>query len=516
MISRFVNDPITDFQVEKHRVAMTEALAAVEARLGGHFPLVIGGQDVRTANEIASLNPSDPSQVVGYVSSATPELADQAVRAAHDAFASWSRVPAEARARILLRAAAIMRRRRWELNAVEVFEAGKPWVEADADIAEAIDFLEFYAREAVRWSEPVPLVPSTTGEENHQYYVPMGVAVVIPPWNFPLAIAAGMTTAALVAGNTVVLKPASPTPIIAWHLVEILREAGLPEGVLQFLPGPGGAMGDALVGHPLTRIVCFTGSMQVGLHINELAAKVQPGQRWLKRVIAEMGGKDAIVVAEDGDTAAAAQAIVAAAFGFQGQKCSACSRAIIVDAVYDQVVDEVVRLAKRIQTGPVKDVSNGMGPVITETAMRGILGYIDVGKAEGKLLCGGHRLDRPGYFVEPTVFGDIPAGARLEQEEIFGPVLACVRAKDWDDALRIANGTIYGLTGAVFTRSRARLEQARAEYHCGNLYLNRKCTGALVGVHPFGGFNLSGTDSKAGGRDYLGLFLQAKVVVEKF
>jgi 1-pyrroline-5-carboxylate dehydrogenase len=514
MITRFVNESIVDFTIEKNRKAMTDSIAAVEARLGGHYPLVIGGRDVKTATEIASLNPSEPSQVVGHVASATPELADQAVRAAHDAFATWSRVPPEARARVLLRAAAIMRRRRFELDAVEVLEAGKPWVEADGDVAEAIDFLEYYAREAVRWAEPVPLVPFP-GEENHQAYLPMGVAVVIPPWNFPLAITAGMTTAALVTGNPVVLKPASPTPIIAWHLVEILREAGLPEGVLQFLPGPGGAMGDALVAHPLTRIVCFTGSMAVGLHVNELASKVAPGQVWIKRVIAEMGGKDATVVAEDADLDAAAAGIVAGAFGFQGQKCSACSRAIIVDSVYDRVVEDVVARAKAIRTGPVQDPDNTMGPVITEAAMKGILGYIDVGRQEGKLLCGGHRMDRPGWFIEPTVIGDVKPGARIEQEEIFGPVLACIRAKDYDHALRIANDTIYGLTGAVYTRSRERLERARADFFCGNLYLNRKCTGALVGVHPFGGFNMSGTDSKAGGRDYLGLFLQAKVVCEK-
>lgn len=514
MITRFVNEAITDFSLDRNRRAMEKAITEAEASFGCHIPLVIGGSEVASEKEFVSTNPSEPSQVVAYVASATKEHADEAVRAAYKAFHTWSRTTPDARARVLLRAAAIMRRRRFELNAYEILEAGKPWVEADADVAEAIDFLEFYAREAVRWAEPVPLIPYP-GEENVQTYIPMGVVVVIPPWNFPLAITTGMTSAALVTGNTVVLKPASPTPVIAWKLVEVLREAGLPEGVLQFLPGQGSTIGDALVAHPLTRIVCFTGSMAVGVHINELASKVVPGQIWLKRVIAEMGGKDATIVAEDADITEAVNGIIAGAFGFQGQKCSACSRAIIVDAVYDKVVGEVVERAKAIKTGPVKDPSNTMGPVITETAMKNILEYIEIGRKEARLLCGGNRMPAEGWFIEPTVFGDVEPGSRLEQEEIFGPVLACIRARDFDDALRIANDTIYGLTGSVYARSRELIERARSEFFCGNLYINRKCTGALVGVHPFGGFNMSGTDSKAGGRDYLGLFLQAKVISEK-
>ena len=524
MTAGFHNEPIIDFQVEAHRRAMVDAIATLEGRLGEHIPLLIGGREVRTGIETASLDPSDPSNVVGYVCSAGIEHADQAVRAAADAFPAWSRTSFQARARILMRAAAIMRRRRFELDALEILEAGKPWLEADGDVAEAIDFLEFYAREAIRYGGPQPcgVLP---GEDDTVSYIPLGVTVVIPPWNFPLAIAAGMTTAALVAGNTVVLKPASPTPVIAWRLVEILREAGLPEGVLQFLPGPGGTMGDTLVAHPLTRMVCFTGSRDVGLHINELASKVAPvkvpgqgqplRQKWIKRVVAEMGGKDAIVVADDGDLPAAALAIVTSAFGFQGQKCSACSRAIVVDSAYDQVVDEVVRLTRALRLGPARDPATNVGPVITESAMKTILEYVEVGRGEGRLLCGGSRAEGAGWFIQPTVFGDVAPGARIEQEEIFGPVLACTRARDFDHALEIANDTDYGLTGAVFSRSRDRLERARADFHVGNLYLNRKCTGALVGAHPFGGFNMSGTDSKAGGRDYLLLFLQAKSVAEK-
>ena len=514
MVTEFRNEAFTDFSDPKNRAAQEAAITAVEATFGTHYPLLIAGKEVRTDREIASLNPSNSSQVVGFVSAASSEHAAQAVEAAHKSFTSWSRVAPEVRARILLRAANIMRKRRFELNAVMILEAGKTWPEADGDVAEAIDFCDFYAREALRYGDrqPVTILP---GEDSNLYYIPLGVSVVIPPWNFPLAITTGMTTAALVTGNTVVLKPASPTPVIAWKLVEVLREAGLPEGVLQFCPGSGGAMGDALVGHPLTRLIAFTGSKSVGLHIVELAAKVGPGQKWIKRVINEMGGKDAIVVDDDCDLMDAAKAIVASAFGFQGQKCSACSRAIIVDGVYDEVMAEVVRLTREITVGDAKNPAFRMGPVITESAMKSIMEYIAIGSGEGRLLCGGNRMSLPGFFIEPTVFGDIKPGARIEQEEIFGPVLACTRARDFDHAIEIANDTEYGLTGAAFSRNREHLEKARAEFHVGNLYLNRKCTGALVGVHPFGGFNMSGTDSKAGGRDYLGLFMQAKSVSEK-
>jgi len=513
MVTEFRNEPLTDFSNERNREAQARAIAEVEARFGASYPLWVRAREVTTDRRIASVNPSEPEQVVGYASSATAELADQAVRAAHEAFRSYSRFSPEARATILLRAAALMRRRRFELNAVEILEAGKSWVEADADVAEAIDFCEFYAREAERYGGPQPVTPLPS-ERNELVYLPLGVVVVIPPWNFPLAITAGMTTGALAAGNTVVLKPASPTPVIAWHLLQILLEAGLPPDAIQYLPGSGAAIGDALVAHPLTRMIAFTGSKEVGLHVNELAAKTSPGQKWIKRVIAEMGGKDAIIVDEEADLSAAAAGIAASAFGFQGQKCSACSRAIILDSVYERVVEDVVARARAIRVGPVRDPANTMGPVITESAMKGILGYIEVGRNEGTLLCGGSRLDRPGYFIEPTVFGDVKPGARIEQEEIFGPVLACIRARDFDHAIEIANDTDYGLTGAVYSRNRAHLEQARREFFVGNLYFNRKCTGALVGVHPFGGFNMSGTDSKAGGRDYLLLFLQAKSVSE--
>lgn len=513
MVIEFRNEPLTDFTCDRNREAQVRAIVSVEACFGAKYPAWIGGREVMTEKTIASLNPSQPDQVVGYAASASPDMADQAIRAAYEAFRDYSRFSPEARASILLRAANIMRRRRFELNAVVILEAGKSWVEADADVAEAIDFCEFYAREAERYGGPQPVTP-LPGERNELTYLPLGVVVVIPPWNFPLAITAGMTTGALAAGNTVVLKPASPTPVIAYHLVNILLEAGLPENAIQFVPGSGTAIGDLLVGHPLTRMIAFTGSKDVGLRLNELAAKTAPGQKWVKRVIAEMGGKDAIIVDEEADLSAAAAGIVTSAFGYQGQKCSACSRAIILASVYDRVVEDVVARTREIRVGPVKDPTNTFGPVITESAMNSILRYIEIGKGEGTLLCGGKRIDRPGYFIEPTIIGDVAPGARIEQEEIFGPVLACIRANDFDHALEIANDTEYGLTGAVYSKNRAHLEQARREFFVGNLYFNRKCTGALVGVHPFGGFNMSGTDSKAGGRDYLLLFLQAKSVSE--
>lgn len=515
MVVQFANEPLTDFTSEKNKNLMTSAISLVEQTFDKRYPLLINGKEVFTEKEIASLNPSDPSQVVGRVASADPSHVDTAIRSAYDAFKAWSRTTFDARARCLLRAASILRNRKFELSATMVLEVGKNWLEADADVAEAIDFCEFYAREAMRYGERQIVTP-IQGEDSELFYLPIGVVVVIPPWNFPLAITTGMTVAALVTGNTVVLKPASPAPVIAYKLVEALLEAGFPPEVIQYCPGSGFAVGDTLVEHPLTRMIAFTGSKEVGLRIVEKASKTAKGQKWIKRVIAEMGGKDAIIVDETADLEQATQGIITSAFGYQGQKCSACSRLIVTEKVYDKIVDMVVEKAKGICVGPVKDPSNWMGPVVTESAMNNILSYIEVGKKEGRLAAGGFRLDMPGYFIAPTIFTDVQPGSRIEQEEIFGPVLACIRAKDFNHAIEIANDTDYGLTGAVYSRCRMNLELARTEFHVGNLYFNRKCTGALVGVHPFGGFNMSGTDSKAGGRDYLLLFLQAKSVSEKY
>jgi 1-pyrroline-5-carboxylate dehydrogenase len=439
---------------------------------------------------------------------------EKAIEAAWKAFPAWSETPAEKRADLLFRAAAEMRKRKHEFSAWMVFEVGKSWPEADGDTAEAIDFMEFYAREMLRLASPPPLTPSP-GEKNEMAYIPLGVGAVIPPWNFPLAICIGMATAAIVSGNCIVLKPSSDSPAIAYQFAKLMHDLGCPPGVLNFLTGSGAQIGDSLIDHPKIRFISFTGSKEVGLRINERAAKAQPGQKWIKRVVAEMGGKDAIVVDKDADLDAAATGIVASAFGYQGQKCSACSRAIIHEAVYEKILEKIKTKTEALKVGPTVNVDTHVGPVVSAAQFKTVLNYIAVGKKEGRLLTGGKALSEEGYFIAPTVFADIPAVARLSQEEIFGPVLALTKAKSFDDALEIANNTDFGLTGAVYTKTRANLETAKKKFHVGNLYLNRKCTGALVGVHPFGGFNMSGTDSKAGGRDYLLLFTQVKVWSEK-
>jgi 1-pyrroline-5-carboxylate dehydrogenase len=514
MVDAYRPEPLTAFSDPGNRAAMEAALAGVRQELGKSYPLIIDGERVTTASTLVSWNPGQPDEVVGRVSKAGRAEVDRALEAADRAFRAFRRLTAEERARYLYRGAAIMRRRKLELAAWEVIEAGKTWPEADADVAEAIDFLEYYARQAERLAKPIEVVP-LPGEDDHAFYIPLGVGAIIPPWNFPLAILSGMTVGAVVAGNTVVLKPASPTPVIAAKFMEVMEAAGIPPGVINFVPGDGGEIGDHLVSHHLTRFVSFTGSREVGLHINRLAADTRPEGRWIKRVVAEMGGKDAIVVDETADLEAAAQGIVVSAFGYQGQKCSACSRAIVVEAVYEQVAARVVALTKALKIGPADDPSCNVGPVIEERAFRKIMDYIDWGKANSHLLTGGERAGDPGYFIAPTVFGDVEPGSRIEQEEIFGPVLALIRARDFDHALEIANDTDYGLTGSVYTNRRDRIEQARREFEVGNLYINRKCTGAVVGAHPFGGFNMSGTDSKTGSPDYLLLFMQMKAVAEQ-
>ena len=509
----FKNAPLIDFTKPENRQAQAAALEQVKGELGRTYPLVIGGKKIMNEATFASVNPSQPEQVIGYFARATVEQVEEAVQAATSAFESWKRVPARERAGHLFAAADLLSQQRFYYNAWMIYEVGKSWVEADADTAEAIDFLEFYAYEMLRLAEEQPLV-RIEGEDNELVYIPLGVGAVIPPWNFPGAIMIGMTSAAIVTGNTVVLKPASTSPMIAWQFIRILEEVGLPAGVVNFLTGSGSTIGDALIEHPQVRFIAFTGSRDVGLRINQLAAKPHKGQRWIKRTILEMGGKDAVVVDETADLDAAATGIVASAFGFQGQKCSAGSRAIIVDAVYDQVLQKVVEKTKQLTVGDVTQPETYMGPVVDENAMKKISEYIEVGKGEGQLVAGGGH-HGPGYFIEPTVFADVDPHARIAQEEIFGPVLAVIKAKDFDDALHIANDTEYGLTGSLYSQDAQRIERAKQEYHVGNLYFNRKSTGALVGVHPFGGFNMSGTDSKAGGRDYLLLFTQAKAISAK-
>ena len=511
MPTEFRNEPFTDFTKPENSAAMRAAIEKVKTQLGKEYPLVIGGERIKTDGKIDSINPANRTQIVGRFNKATKELANRAVETASKTFETWKNVPAEERAQLLFRVVELVRARKHELSAWMIYEVAKSWPEADGDTAEAIDFLEFYARDMLSYGAPQPLT-KLAGEENRLEYIPLGVGAVIPPWNFPLAIMAGMTGAAIVTGNTVVLKPSSDAPTIAYKFFELLEEAGLPAGVVNFMTGSGAEVGDVVVDHPQTRFVAFTGSKEVGLRINERAAKVHDGQMWIKRVVAEMGGKDAIIVADDANLDEAATGIVQAAFGYQGQKCSACSRAIIDARVYDPMIEKIAERTAKIKVGDPTDTATTMSAVINENAFTTINGYVEKGKAEGgRVVAGGGSDGEQGFFIEPTVIADVEAGSTIEQEEIFGPVLAVIKANDYTDALRIANDTQFGLTGAVYSTDEAKIERARREFHVGNLYFNRKCTGALVGVHPFGGFNMSGTDSKAGGHDYLLLFMQAKL-----
>ncbi len=513
-VSEFTNEPFIDFTKPENRSRMGEALKKVKSEFGREYPMWLNGQKVTTTDKRTSTNPSRPSEVIGVFQNATKEMASQAVEDAHRYFDTWKRVSAQERAKCLFRAAKMVRERKFELNALVCYEVGKTWVEADADIAETIDFLEFYGREMLRLGEPQKLTPMR-GERNYLVYIPLGVGVVIPPWNFPCAIMAGMTVASLVTGNTVILKPAADSPTIAARFIDILYEAGISKEAVNFITGPGSVIGDVLVQHPKTRYIGFTGSKEVGLRISELAGKTVPGQMWIKRTVLEMGGKDGIVVDEEADIDAAVEGTVQAAFGYQGQKCSACSRAIVSEKIYDTFVQKLVERTKKITVGPSEDPDNYMGPVISQSAMKTILDYIEVGRKEGKLLIGGKRAVGDGYFIEPTIIVDVDPKSRLAQEEVFGPVLAVIKAQNYDQALEIANNTEFGLTGAVYSKNPEKIKKAEETFHVGNLYLNRKCTGAMVGAHPFGGFNMSGTDSKAGGKDYLLLFMQGKSIAEK-
>ncbi|MDP9052609.1 MAG: L-glutamate gamma-semialdehyde dehydrogenase [Acidobacteriota bacterium] len=511
----FVNEEFLDFNDASVRRSMQGAIAAVRSRLGHEYDLVLGGRRLRTETKIVSINPARPAEVVGVHQRADESHVEPAMQAALAAFETWSRTSAQQRAGLLFRTANLVRERKFEMCAWLTFEVGKNFAEADADVGETIDFLEFYAREALRLdaaTTPIQL----PGEHNQLRYIPLGVGAVIPPWNFPLAIMAGMTAAAIACGNTVILKPSGDAPTIAAVFFSLLEEAGLPDGVVNFCPGAGAKFGSAIVAHPQTRFIAFTGSKAVGLEIHESAAKTQPGQKFIKRTVLEMGGKDSIIVEADCDIDAAVEGVALSAFGFNGQKCSACSRAIVAESIYDTFCDRLRERVAQMKQGDPAD-NFYAGPVINEAAYKQILEYVAIGKSEGRLLTGGHALENPdgGFFIAPTVIADVAPTARISLEEIFGPVLAIIKSRNFDDALAIANNTEYGLTGALYSKSRANLERAREEFHVGNLYFNRKCTGAMVGAHPFGGFNMSGTDSKAGGPDYLLLFTQAKSIAEK-
>src|ERR687885_676629 len=481
MVPEFANEALTDFSHPTNRQAMQTGLQHVKDEFAREWPLVLGGERVTSGAWIDSVNPCQKDQQVGRVARAGRGEAERALDAAWAAFPDWSRWRPAERARLLLKAAALMRARKHLFSATMVYEAAKTWPEA-----------------------------------NELMSLPLGVGVVIPPWNFPLAITCGMTAAAIVTGNTAILKPASLTPIVAARLVELLERAGAPPGVLNFLPGSGGEVGDFLVGHPRTRFISFTGSREVGTHIYALASQVQQHQRWLKRVVAEMGGKDAIIVDDTADLDAAAAGITTSAYGFQGQKCSAASRAIVLEHVYQDVLGRVARRAEALRMGPAEDQATQIAAVIDESQFNKVLSYIEVGQREGRLVVGGEPDGADGWYIQPTVVADVPEDGRLAQEEIFGPVLSFIRARDYSHALAIANNTEYGLTGGGYSRNQRRLEQARAGFPVGNLYFNRKITGAMVGAQPFGGVKMSGTDSKAGGPEYLPLFQQAKVVVERF
>jgi len=511
----FVNEPLTDFSKEDNARKMRAAIEKVRGQLGREYDLIIGGKRIKTQDKIKSLNPAKPSQIVGLHQKASKEHVEPAMQAALSAFEHWSRTSVEERASLLFQVADLLRERKFEFCAWLVFEVSKNWAEADADIAETIDFCEYYSREALRLAKVKPDV-QMPGEHDSLRYIPLGVGAVIPPWNFPCAIMAGMTMASVVAGNTVILKPSSDSPTIAAKFIELVEEAGIPDGVVNFCPGAGASFGNAVVAHPKTRYIAFTGSREVGLDIHKRAAETVPGQVWIKRTVLEMGGKDAIIVDADGDFDAAVEGVAQAAFGFQGQKCSACSRAIVDERIYDKFLDQLKARVEKITVGDPTENPN-MGAVINEGSMKSILEYIEFGKKDGRLITGGNQVTNAGegYFIQPTVIADIKPKSKLEQEEIFGPVLAVIKSRNFEHALEIANDTEFGLTGAVYTGSQDKIDRAVREFHVGNLYINRKCTGAMVGAHPFGGFNMSGTDSKAGGPDYLYLFTQAKSVAEK-
>ncbi|NNE65263.1 MAG: L-glutamate gamma-semialdehyde dehydrogenase [Pyrinomonadaceae bacterium] len=517
--AEFANEPFTDYKIAENKQAMEEALEQVRQELGRNYPVVVDGEKITLETTFNSINPARKAEVVGTFSDADGDaenLVERAMNAATTAFERWRFVPAAERAEYLFRAAGIIRERKHYFSAWMVFEVGKTWAEADGDTAEAIDFLEFYGREMLRWDEEQPVTPSPLPEKNNFEYVPLGVGAIIPPWNFPLAIMAGMTMSAVVTGNTTLLKPSPDAPTIAYKFMEVLEEVGLPKGVVNFLPGSGIRVGELMVAHPKTRFISFTGSKVVGLHIYEEAAKTREGQRWMKRVVAEMGGKDAIVVADDANLDEAAQGVVSAAFGFQGQKCSACSRLIVDEKVHDELLQKVADLTSKLKLDVPDNADTSLTAVINQKSFDKARSSIETGVAEGgEVVVGGETDDSNGYYVSPTVIKNVKPKATIEQEEIFAPVLAVIKARDYDHALEIANGTDYGLTGAVYSESKERLARARREFHVGNLYLNRKCTGALVGVHPFGGFNMSGTDSKAGGREYLLQFMQGKSIAEK-
>jgi RHH-type proline utilization regulon transcriptional repressor/proline dehydrogenase/delta 1-pyrroline-5-carboxylate dehydrogenase len=513
-VHSFKNEPVTDFSQEQSRAAMQAALVEVKKQLGHKYPVVIGGRAMETTGTIDSVNPSHIREMVGQCGRGTAEQARDAVSAAATAFPGWRDTPVDERANYLVRAAAAMRRRRFELAAWEVYECAKQWREADADVAEAIDFCEFYAQVMRRLAQPRGV--TLPGEVNAFTYEPRGVTVVIAPWNFPLAILCGMSAAALVTGNTIVMKPAEQSSVVGAKLMEVWSEIGLPPGVVNYLAGVGEEVGPALVDDPRTALVAFTGSRNVGMLLAKQTAQLMPGQDHIKSLISELGGKNAIIIDDDADLDEAVSGVVASAYGYQGQKCSACSRVIVLEDLHDVFLERLIAAVSSLKIAPAEDPGSRIGPVIDEEARQRILGYIEKGKREARLAYAGDLvfLINEGYYVAPHIFADVKPDAVIAQEEIFGPVLAVLKAKDLDEALRVANGTQYALTGGVYSRSPEHIERVKREFRVGNLYVNRKITGALVGRQPFGGFKLSGIGSQAGGADYLLQFLLPRTITE--
>lgn len=512
MLKGFKNAAELDFTLEENKQKMEEAFRQVDAEKGKVYPLIIGGERIQTDDKITSISPAD-KEVLGYACTCSRELAEKAILTANEAFKTWSAVPAEERIRCLKKLAVLIDENRFILDAWNVEESGKNWGEADGELCEQLDFINSYAMHMAELDKGLELMD--TEEFNKCIYIPIGVGVALPPWNFPFSLFGNMVVSAVVTGNTIVCKPSSDTPIVAYKFVELCERAGVPAGVVNYIPGRGSEIGDYLVEHPLTRFLNFTGSKAVGCRINEHAAKISDGQKWIKRVVAEMGGKNAIIVDSSANIKKAAQGIVNSAFTFQGQKCSACSRAIVMEDVYDELVDAVVECAKVLKEDQGSGRSNAsMGPVINQAAYDSITGYIETGRSEGTVVYGGNYSDEKGYFIEPTVIRDIKRDARIANEEIFGPVLAVIKVSSFDEALDIANQTEYGLTGSVYSENRENIRKAKTGFHVGNLYFNRKSTAAVVLQHPFGGFNMSGTDAKTGTSDYLTNFLNLKSISE--
>ncbi|WP_257351626.1 L-glutamate gamma-semialdehyde dehydrogenase [Pseudalkalibacillus decolorationis] len=512
-IHPFKNEKSDDWEKGERNAELQQALASIREQFSTNYPLYINGEEIYTEKTVPSYNPSNHEQVLGYVSQARKHDVGKAIDAAEKAFEDWRLRSFKDRAMYLLKAAEIMRRRKAELVAWQIYEVGKNYYEADGEILEAIDFLEMYARKAIALGEE-QCVNTSPGIENRLEYLPLGIGVIIPPWNFPLAILTGMTASAIVTGNTVLIKPSIVTPITGYKFMEIMQELHLPDGVVNFVPGSSREIGDFMVGHKDVNFISFTGSKEVGLHIDEIAHQRTKGQRWIKRVVSEMGGKNGVVVDETADLDAAAEAIVTSAFRFQGQKCSAGSRAIIHEEVYGALIEKIVERTATLKVGNTLE-NPDLGPVIDEKAYNNIVNYIELGKKEASLALGGSSDNGVGYYIEPTIFKDVAPESRIMREEIFGPVLAICKVSNFEEGIRVYNDTEYGLTGALFTKDRERMAYARMHMRCGNLFFNSKCTGAIVGVQPFGGYYMSGTGAKTGTGEYLLNFVQAKTTSEK-